>query len=108
MNILQEAELREIQRRTNQLLQSAAVLPKHEFDKFSIARALVGMGRQSVPGYEREVLEEFARREGLPFDAQRIVIPFSVFHPFSASRDLSKGIASAGGHSRGAVRTRAL
>src|SRR3972149_11366282 len=71
---------------------------KAEFAKFSIARAITGMSRESLPGYEREMLEEFAHREGLPFDAQRIVIPFSVFHPFSASRDLSKGIASAGGY----------
>jgi len=65
---------------------------KQERDKFSIARAIVGMSRESLPGYEREVLEEFARREGLPFDAQRIILHFSLF------RDLSKGIASAGGY----------
>jgi len=65
---------------------------KQERDKFSIARAIVGMSRESLPGYEREVLEEFAHREGLPFDAQRVTLPFSLF------RDLSKGIASAGGY----------
>ena len=65
---------------------------KQERDKFSIARTIVGMNRQSLPGYEREVLEEFARREGVPFDAQRVTLPFSLF------RDLSKATASAGGY----------
>src|SRR3989304_6552388 len=64
---------------------------KAEFDKFSIARAITGMSRESLPGYEREVLEEFAHREGLPFDAQRVTFPFSLF------RDLGKATASAGG-----------
>lgn len=74
------------------LMRSADVSPKQEFDKFSLARAIVGMSRESLPGYEREVLEEFARREGQHFDKQRITLPFSLF------RDLSKGIASAGGY----------
>ena len=92
MNILEEAELREIQRRTDKLIRSATVSPKQEFKDFSIAKAIIGMSRESLPGYEREVLEEFAHREGQHFDKQRITLPFSLF------RDLSKGVASAGGY----------
>ena len=65
---------------------------KAEFDKFSIARAITGMSRESLPGYEREVLEEFSHRAGLSFDSQRVFIPFSTF------RELTKGTASAGGY----------
>ena len=46
----------------------------------------------SVPKYEREILEEFAHREELPFDAQRVTLPLSLF------RDLGKDIGSAGGY----------
>ena len=91
MNILEQAELMEIRKRADRLMRSATATPK-EFEKFSLVRAIDGMSRESIPGYEREILEEFARRERTHFDKQRITLPFSFF------RDLSKGTASAGGY----------
>lgn len=65
---------------------------KYNGPRLSIARTITDMSRETLHGEDRECLEEYARREGRPFDKQRIVLPFSEF------RDLSKGTASAGGY----------
>ena len=72
MDILEKAELAEIKRRTDNLIRSVAISSKQEFENFSLARTVVGMSRESIPGYEREILEEFAHREGIHFDKQRV------------------------------------
>lgn len=67
---------------------------KKEYGKpaLSLARTISGMTRESLHEQDRELLQEFARREGLSFDRQRIFLPFSEF------RDMTAGIASGGGY----------
>ena len=56
-------------------------------ERFSLARAIDGMSRESLPGYERSVLEAAAANAGTPFDAQRVVVPWGLFGGFE--RDLA-------------------
>lgn len=63
----------------------------------NLARALGGMLNQRLDGFEREVAEENAYQAGEAFDPQRILIRFDQL----ATRDLTKGTASAGGYLAG-------
>ncbi|HBO83541.1 MAG TPA: phage major capsid protein [Deltaproteobacteria bacterium] len=89
MDILTSSQLK----KAGELLLSASSRrPVSEFDNFSLARVIAGMSRESLPGYEEEILQEFAHKEGGHFDKQRIALPFALF------RGLSKGTATAGGY----------
>lgn len=60
---------------------------------FSFARLVDSLALGRLDGIERETLEDAARKAGQPFDAQRVVLPWSLF-----SRDLTAFTASAGGY----------
>lgn len=60
-------------------------------ERFSLARAIDGMSRESLPGYERSVLEAAAANAGTPFDAQRVHLPWGLL-----GRDLAVGTSSTG------------
>ncbi len=57
--------------------------------RLSLSRTILNMSRETLNGDEREILEEYSRAEGRPFDRQRVFLPFSEF------RDLAK-VTSAG------------
>lgn len=57
-----------------------------------LPKLLLDLSQGLLHGQNREALEEIAHRAGVIFDPHRPFVPFSAF------RDLSKGVASAGGH----------
>lgn len=61
--------------------------------RFSMAKAVSEMSQEQLSGLERETLEETTRLAGKRFDRQRVEIPFALL-----TRDLTKGVAGAGGY----------
>lgn len=61
--------------------------------RFNLAGMLRGMAVESIPGYERRVLEAAAQNDGEPFDPQRVRVPWGLL-----ARDLQVGTSSAGGY----------
>ena len=59
--------------------------------RLKISRLISDLSRGSTYGEDSEAVQEYARQAGIHLDPQRPFIPFSEF------RDLSKGVASAGG-----------
>ncbi|HEX7044490.1 MAG TPA: phage major capsid protein [Burkholderiales bacterium] len=58
----------------------------------SFVRLILGLQQDRLDGEERELLEEYAHRAGVPFDPHRPVVPFA------ALRALTKASAPAGGY----------
>jgi HK97 family phage major capsid protein len=89
--------------RVDQALQAIATYgplaspqPRRPAENFSLARTLRGMASESLPGYERSVLEGAALAASESFDAQRIRVPWHLL-----ARDLAVGTGSAGGYLAG-------
>ena len=66
-------------------------LRKPKNPRLSLSRAVMSLAHGKLDGEDREVLEETARRNNLPFDLQR---------PYIAFRDLVAAVGSAGGYLR--------
>lgn len=66
-------------------------LRKPKNPRLSLSRAVLSLAHGKLDGEDREVLEETARQNNLPFDLQR---------PFIAFRDLVAAVGSAGGYLR--------
>ena len=79
---LYEGKLRQLRRKDNG-------------PRLKISRLISDLSRGSAYGEDSEAVQEYARQAGINHDPQRPYIPFSEF------RDLSKGVASAGGYLAG-------
>lgn len=60
---------------------------------FSFARAVIGLADGHLDGLERETFQESAKRAGMPFDPQRVFVPWSLM-----TRDLNTAGPGAGGY----------
>lgn len=81
----------DIDKRMDRWIERQEELRRPKNPRLSLSRTVLGLAHGKLDGEDREVLEETARRNNVPFDLQR---------PYIAFRDLVAAVGSAGGYLR--------